>query len=169
MFRCAPDYILRKSKLRVLLRETLKGIIIEMILCWIFPDCYCAHGFSCRSVPILNWLLKAGHAILFPDVQAALLVQRLSFAFHVKFRLEESSGICSSREKAIFSLALLLCHWCAVVNSESAIVFCTDHRASPVRPHGSVSDNIFYYLTNNRNTVGERTLNHIKSSSETCK
>lgn len=65
MFRCAPDYILRKSKLRVLLRETLKGIIIEMILCWIFPDCYCAHGFSCRSVPILNWLLKAGHAILF--------------------------------------------------------------------------------------------------------
>lgn len=32
VFRCAPDYILRKPKLRVVLMEILKGIITEVIL-----------------------------------------------------------------------------------------------------------------------------------------
>lgn len=129
----------------------------------------CSQDSLVDLFPLSTGYLRLAMTFSSPDVQVALIVQRLSFAFHVKFRLEESSGICSSREKAIFSLALLLCHRCAVVNGKSAFVFRTDHRASPVRPHGSVLDNIFYYLTNNRNTVGKRILNHIKSSSETCK
>lgn len=129
----------------------------------------CSQDSLVDLFPLSTGYLRLAMPFSFPDIQVALLVQWLSFAFHVKFRLEESSGICSSREKAIFSLALLLYHRCAVVNSKSVIIFREDHRASPAQPHGSVLDNIFYYLTNNRNMVGKRILNHIKSSSETCK
>lgn len=61
MFRCAPDYVPRKSKLHVLLREILKGIIIEMALPWAFPDRYRMQ----EMLPRLRFSLSTGYSVPF--------------------------------------------------------------------------------------------------------